>query len=112
MQTGLRPADLLAEREYRVTARMAHRLHLLQNLPAALPHDQLVKAKLELRALKLLDFQRRLRADIVATETSREAGLAPPLRRNAFRKRKKQVPGVWSGGGRCRGCRGHGRAGG
>ena len=50
----------------RIEARIAHRVHELGNLSAALPDPVKRKAMIELRALRLLNFQRQLRAEILS----------------------------------------------
>jgi hypothetical protein len=47
--------------------RVAHRINELSNLPTVMADDIRLKAEIELRALRLLNFQRQLRAEIVAT---------------------------------------------
>jgi len=46
--------------ESRVSARIAYRIKELQELPAVFPDDMKVKAMIELRALRLLNFQRQV----------------------------------------------------
>lgn len=36
----------------------------LNNLPATMPEDLRIKAQIELRALRVLNFQRQLRAEV------------------------------------------------
>jgi SWI/SNF-related matrix-associated actin-dependent regulator of chromatin subfamily A member 2/4 len=71
---GIDPVVLLNERENRLASRVAHRIHELSNLPTLMADDIRRKAEIELRALRLLNFQRHLRAEIVAT-TRRDATL-------------------------------------
>ncbi|NXU19776.1 SMCA2 protein, partial [Pardalotus punctatus] len=56
---GLDPVEILQEREYRLQARIAHRIQELENLPGSLPPDLRTKATVELKALRLLNFQRQ-----------------------------------------------------
>jgi SWI/SNF-related matrix-associated actin-dependent regulator of chromatin subfamily A protein 2/4 len=49
---------------YRVAARIAQRIEQLSNLPATLPEDLRVQAQIELRALRVLNFQRQLRSEV------------------------------------------------
>lgn len=44
----------------RVAGRIAHRIQVLQNLPAVMPDDLRMKAMIELRALRLLNFQKQV----------------------------------------------------
>ncbi|XP_047104196.1 ATP-dependent helicase brm-like [Schistocerca piceifrons] len=62
----LPPELLTAERERRLNARIALRLQELTSLPASMPEDLRIKAEIELRALRLLNFQRSLRAEVIA----------------------------------------------
>lgn len=48
----------------RVATRIAHRIEELSNLPTSTPDDIRIKAEIELRALKVLNFQRQLRAEV------------------------------------------------
>lgn len=49
---------------FRLAARIAHRIDELSALPATMAEDLKVKAQIELRALRLLNFQRQLRAEV------------------------------------------------
>ncbi|XP_017695322.1 PREDICTED: transcription activator BRG1-like, partial [Lepidothrix coronata] len=59
---GLDPVEILQEREYRLQARIAHRIQELENLPGSLAGDLRTKATIELKALRLLNFQRQVSA--------------------------------------------------
>lgn len=48
----------------RVSARIAHRIDELNNLPSSISEDLKLKAEIELRALQVLNFQRQLRAEV------------------------------------------------
>ena len=50
----------------RIEARIAHRVYELENLTASLPDPIKRKAMIELRALRLLNFQKQLRAEILS----------------------------------------------
>lgn len=45
---------------FRLQARIAHRIQELENLPGSLPGDLRTKANIELKALRLLNFQRQV----------------------------------------------------
>lgn len=45
----------------RLQARIAHRIQELENLPGSLAGDLRTKATIELKALRLLNFQRQVR---------------------------------------------------
>lgn len=49
---------------YRIAARIAHRMEILANLPANIPDDLRLQAQIELRALRVLNFQKQLRAEV------------------------------------------------
>ena len=51
---------------YRIEARIAHRVYELENLTVPLPDASKRKAMIELRALRLLNFQKQLRAEILS----------------------------------------------
>jgi hypothetical protein len=48
----------------RVAARIAQRIEELSNLPTTMPEDLRVQAQIELRALRVLNFQRQLRSEV------------------------------------------------
>ncbi|XP_042580529.1 probable global transcription activator SNF2L2 isoform X2 [Cyprinus carpio] len=87
---GLDPVELLQEREYRLQARIAHRIQELENLPGSLPHDLRTKATVELKALRLLNFQRQLRLDVVAC-MRRDTTLETTLNSKAYKRSKRQT---------------------
>lgn len=45
---------------FRLQARIAHRIQELENLPGSLAGDLRTKAHIELKALRLLNFQRQV----------------------------------------------------
>jgi hypothetical protein len=49
---------------FRLAARIAHRIEELNNLPTVMAEDLKMKAQIELRALRLLNFQRQLRTEV------------------------------------------------
>ncbi|XP_018494673.2 probable global transcription activator SNF2L2 [Galendromus occidentalis] len=87
---GLDPLELLKERENRITQRIAHRINELKRIPAvSIPEDLKVKALIELRALRLLNFQRQLRTEVTACmrkDTTLETALNPKL----YKRTKRQ----------------------
>jgi SWI/SNF-related matrix-associated actin-dependent regulator of chromatin subfamily A protein 2/4 len=60
----LKKIGLFQERENRLASRVAHRIDELSNLPLAMADDIRLKAEIELRALRLLNFQRQVRATV------------------------------------------------
>nr|CAD7201201.1 unnamed protein product [Timema douglasi] len=65
---GLDPIIILQERESRLAARVAHRIEELDELSTGLAEDTKIKAEIELRALRLLNFQRQLRYEVVGCQ--------------------------------------------
>lgn len=49
----------------RVAARIALRMEQLSNLPTNMPEDLRVQAQIELRMLRVLNFQRQLRSEVI-----------------------------------------------
>lgn len=86
---GIDPVEILQERENRLATRVAHRIEELSNLPANMPDDLKTKAMIELRALRLLNFQRQLRAEVVAC-TRRDTTLETALNTKAYKRSKRQ----------------------
>merc|ERR1712008_225288 len=80
---------LLQERENRLAARVAHRIDELSNLPVNMADDVRMKAEIELRALRLLNFQRQLRAEVVAC-TRRDTTLETAINVKAYKRTKRQ----------------------
>ncbi|KAJ9061306.1 ATP-dependent DNA helicase Snf21 [Entomophthora muscae] len=101
---GLDPYAIAHEREERLKARVQHRIRELEALPSNLsngplsedlsqedkPHSTKLKAVIELKALKLLGFQKKLREDILRG-ASHTKGLAANIDRNNFRRMKRQT---------------------
>ncbi|MEQ2209200.1 hypothetical protein XENOCAPTIV_026521 [Xenoophorus captivus] len=71
-------------------ARIAHRIQELESLPGSLPPDLRTKATVELKALRLLNFQRQLRQDVVAC-MRRDTTLETALNSKAYRRSKRQT---------------------
>lgn len=51
----------------RVAARIALRMEQLSNLPTNMPEDLRIQAQIELRMLRVLNFQRQLRSEVIVT---------------------------------------------
>jgi len=86
---GLDPVTILQERENRLASRVAHRIDELTNLPVAMADDIRLKAEIELRALRLLNFQRQLRAEVIAC-TRRDTTLETAINVKAYKRTKRQ----------------------
>lgn len=81
--------EILQEREYRLQARIAHRIQELENLPGSLAGDLRTKATIELKALRLLNFQRQLRQEVVVC-MRRDTALETALNAKAYKRSKRQ----------------------
>ncbi|XP_064476618.1 transcription activator BRG1-like isoform X2 [Ornithodoros turicata] len=91
---GIDPIEILKEKENRLTSRIAHRIEELSKLPANLPEDLRIKAMIELRALRLLNFQRQLRAEVVQCmrrDTTLETSLNPKLYKRSKRQSLREA---------------------
>uniref|UniRef100_A0A8C2DGJ8 SWI/SNF related, matrix associated, actin dependent regulator of chromatin, subfamily a, member 4a n=1 Tax=Cyprinus carpio TaxID=7962 RepID=A0A8C2DGJ8_CYPCA len=86
---GLDPVEILQEREYRLQARIAHRIQELENLPGSLAGDLRTKANIELKALRLLNFQRQLRQEVVVC-MRRDTALETALNGYAYKRSNSQ----------------------
>ncbi|XP_056122002.1 transcription activator BRG1 isoform X1 [Rhinichthys klamathensis goyatoka] len=86
---GLDPVEILQEREYRLEARITHRIQELENLPGSLAGDLRTKATIELKALRLLNFQRQLRQEVVVC-MRRDTALETSLDSKAYKRSKRQ----------------------
>lgn len=87
--TGLDPITILHERENRIATRIALRVQELQRLPATMPEDLRLQAAIELRALRVLNFQRQLRAEIVQC-TRRDTTLETAVNIKTYKRTKRQ----------------------
>ncbi|XP_076634848.1 ATP-dependent helicase brm [Colletes latitarsis] len=86
---GLDPLLILQERENRVAARISLRMEQLSNLPTNMPEDLRVQAQIELRMLRVLNFQRQLRSEILAC-TRKDTTLETAVNVKAYKRTKKQ----------------------
>ncbi|XP_075163393.1 ATP-dependent helicase brm [Haematobia irritans] len=86
---GLDPITLLQERENRIASRIALRMQELQRLPATMPEDLRLQAAIELRALRVLNFQRQLRTEIVQC-TRKDTTLETAVNIKAYKRTKRQ----------------------
>lgn len=87
--TGLDPIEILNEREHRLCARIAQRIQELETLPATMPEDMQRKAMIELKALRLLNFQRQLRQEVVSC-MRKDTTLETALNTKAYKRSKRQ----------------------
>ncbi|GLH08877.1 ATP-dependent helicase brm [Gryllus bimaculatus] len=86
---GIDPLLVLQERENRVAARIALRIEELTNLPTTMPEDLRIKAQIELRALRVLNFQRQLRCEVLSC-TRRDTTLETAVNVKAYKRTKRQ----------------------
>jgi SWI/SNF-related matrix-associated actin-dependent regulator of chromatin subfamily A protein 2/4 len=87
--SGLDPVLLLNERENRLSTRIVSRLGDLSELPTSMSEDLRCKAQCELRALRLLNFQKQLRQEVVSC-ISRESTLETSLEIKELKRTKRQ----------------------
>jgi SWI/SNF-related matrix-associated actin-dependent regulator of chromatin subfamily A protein 2/4 len=86
---GLDPILILNERENRMASRIALRMEQLKNLPTNMPEDLRMQAQIELRALRVLNFQRQLRSEIVQC-IRRDTTLETAVNVKAYKRTKRQ----------------------
>ncbi|XP_065207494.1 ATP-dependent helicase brm-like [Planococcus citri] len=86
---GIDPLQILQERENRTAARIALRIEELDNLPTNMPEDLRIKAEIERRALRVLNFQWQLRAEIVGC-ARRDTTLETAVNIKAYKRIKRQ----------------------
>ena len=72
-----------------MATRVAYRIEELSNLPTTMGEDLRVKAQIELRALRLLNFQRQLRSEVLAC-TRRDTTLETAVNVKAYKRTKRQ----------------------
>lgn len=64
-------------------------MEILSSLPTTMPEDLRLQAQIELRALRVLNFQRQLRGEIVAA-TRRDTTLETAVNIKAYKRTKRQ----------------------
>jgi len=88
---GLDPIEIIKERENNITQKIRYRIQELESLPAKLMSDELrVKVCIELKALRLLEFQKSLRNEIIScmrADTTLDTSLNP----KAYKRCKRQT---------------------
>eukprot|EP00111_Clytia_hemisphaerica_P021883 TCONS_00064344-protein len=87
---GIDPVDIMKEREFRIQSRIVHRIDQLQNLPASITESLRTKALIELKALRLLNFQKQLRSEMV-TSMRKDTTLETALNYRAYKRSKRQT---------------------
>lgn len=86
---GIDPIVVLQERENRLSNRIVGRLQELSGIPSTMAEDLQCKAQVELRALRLFNFQRQLRQEILAC-MRRDSSLETSFQINAYKRTKRQ----------------------
>ncbi|XP_070196110.1 probable global transcription activator SNF2L2 [Littorina saxatilis] len=86
---GLDPITILQERENRIAARISERIKELAKMPATMAEDMRTKAMIELRALRLINFQRSLRSEVVSS-MRKDTTLETALNTKAYKRSKRQ----------------------
>lgn len=74
---------------YRIAARIAYRIEELSTLPTNMSEDLRIRAEIELRCLRELNFQRQLRAEVLAC-TRRATTLETAVNIKAYKRTKGQ----------------------
>ncbi|XP_037087593.1 ATP-dependent helicase brm-like [Pollicipes pollicipes] len=83
------PLLLLDERENRLAARISLRIDQLSGLPGSLAEDVRMRSQIELRALRLLNFQRQLRQEVLEM-TRRDTTLETVHNPTLYKRKKRQ----------------------
>ncbi|EDV22372.1 uncharacterized protein TRIADDRAFT_58909 [Trichoplax adhaerens] len=86
--SGIDPKVIYEERNHRCNARIMQRIVELQNLPDGLSKEMTMRAKIESLALKLLNFQRKLRTEVVAC-TRKDATLETTINPRLYKRTKR-----------------------
>uniref|UniRef100_A0A1I8JME1 QLQ domain-containing protein n=1 Tax=Macrostomum lignano TaxID=282301 RepID=A0A1I8JME1_9PLAT len=84
----LDPVELLKERELRMQSRIVGRIGELEQMSASVSEEARTRLQIELRALRLLNFQRQLRQEVIST-ARRDSSLDTALNARAYKKPKK-----------------------
>ena len=87
---GVDPVQFLIERENRVAQRMAGHIKELETLPLNCSDDIRTKATITLKSLRLVDFQRNLRNEVLGL-MRRDSTLQTMLNMKDYRRPKRQT---------------------
>ncbi|GMS95686.1 hypothetical protein PENTCL1PPCAC_17861 [Pristionchus entomophagus] len=87
--TGIDPGSVMKERENRISNRIGLRIDALSSLPVDIPPHLRVKAEIELRALRLVNFQAQIRNEVMGA-LKRDTTLETALNPYAYRRTKRQ----------------------
>ncbi|KAK0416688.1 hypothetical protein QR680_012632 [Steinernema hermaphroditum] len=86
---GIDPQYLLKERDNRLQNRIGSRIRDLMSLPASIPSHLNLKAQIELRALRLVNFQQQMRREVMG-QLKRDSTMETSLNPHAYRRIKSQ----------------------
>ncbi|GMT18489.1 hypothetical protein PFISCL1PPCAC_9786, partial [Pristionchus fissidentatus] len=86
---GIDPASIMKERENRIANRIGLRIQALNDLPADMPDHLRIRAEIELRALRLVNFQAQIRNDVMGA-LKRDTTLMTSINPHAYRHVKRQ----------------------
>uniref|UniRef100_A0A1I7UCT2 ATP-dependent helicase brm n=1 Tax=Caenorhabditis tropicalis TaxID=1561998 RepID=A0A1I7UCT2_9PELO len=87
--SGIDPVEMLKQRENMIQNRIGLRMKLLNNLPADIPEHMKLKAEIELRALRMVNYQAQVRSEVMAC-MKRDTTLETALNPYAYRRMKRQ----------------------
>ena len=85
---GLNPLYVQQERDKRVLNRISNRLHELEQMPAQMSVDLRTQALIELKSLKLLQFQKQLRHEVLHT-MNKDTLIQTALNPRAYKRPKR-----------------------
>ncbi|CAF0719952.1 unnamed protein product [Adineta ricciae] len=85
---GLNPLYVQQEREKRVLNRISNRLQELEHMPAQMSIDLRTQALIELKSLKLLQFQKQLRGEVLNT-MKKDTLIQTALNPRAYKRPKR-----------------------
>jgi ATP-dependent helicase STH1/SNF2 len=86
--SGIDPVSITKSREAIVKSRIEYRIKELEELPSNLPEEEKIKALIELKSLRLLHVQRKLRYEVVKG-AEKALVYETALERSAYRRVKK-----------------------
>uniref|UniRef100_A0A915ETT0 Uncharacterized protein n=1 Tax=Ditylenchus dipsaci TaxID=166011 RepID=A0A915ETT0_9BILA len=87
---GIDPHTILKERENRIQNRIGLRIQELNEVPLNIPQNLRIKAEIELRALRLLNFQTQVRNEVLGY-LKRDTTLETALNPYAYRRTKRHT---------------------
>merc|ERR1712168_1377971 len=82
---GIDPVEIMKGREYKIQSSIVNRIHAIQNLPNFISEDMRMQALIELKSLRLLQFQKQLRKDLVMS-IRKDSTLETSLNSRAYKR--------------------------